>query len=157
MRLYVKNVHEIETLAQPNKPHIIISIRTPGDRVPKVRQNDQTIAVHYYEFPDLDRMPAMSTILAFPQLKDAKLFDEEMAARMARQIQDAYKDGIRDFVIHCFAGQSRSSGVAAAIAKHYTGDDDKYFSSPVVYGRPKYTPNMLVYRQLLEALHSINT
>ncbi len=49
-------------------------------------------------------------------------------------------------IIHCGAGQSRSAGVAAAILKYYTGSDKQIFTNR------KYTPNMLCYRRVLEAL-----
>jgi predicted protein tyrosine phosphatase len=158
MHLYVRNVHEIESREPPKEPHIIISIRTPGDKVPDVKQNDNTVAVHYYEFPDLDNPPAIATVMAFPQLKEARLFDEKMAVKMARQIQDAVDDGIDHLVVHCFAGQSRSAAVAAAVAKYYNGDDNEYFAGITTpYGRPRYTPNMRVYTKLLDALHYENS
>ena len=49
-------------------------------------------------------------------------------------------------IVHCGAGQSRSAGVAAAILKYYTGSDSD------IYDNPKYTPNNLCYRKVLEAL-----
>lgn len=51
-----------------------------------------------------------------------------------------------DVIVHCDAGISRSSGVAAAILKFCTGSDKEIFNS----GR--YLPNMWCYRKTLEAL-----
>lgn len=51
-----------------------------------------------------------------------------------------------DIIVHCDAGISRSSGIAAAILKAYTGDDSQIFNSP------RYVPNMRCYRVLLEEL-----
>ena len=49
-------------------------------------------------------------------------------------------------IVHCDAGISRSSGVAAAILKAKTGDDSQIFNSP------KYRPNMRCYRIILDEL-----
>ena len=46
-------------------------------------------------------------------------------------------------LIHCHAGISRSSAVAAAIARLKFGDGAEFFEEPFV-------PNLLVYRTLLE-------
>lgn len=51
-----------------------------------------------------------------------------------------------DVIVHCDAGISRSSGVAAAILKAYTGDDSQIFNSP------RYRPNMRCYRVVLDEL-----
>lgn len=51
-----------------------------------------------------------------------------------------------DVIVHCDAGISRSSGVAAAILKYFTGSDREIFDNW------KYLPNMWCYRQTLEAL-----
>lgn len=51
-----------------------------------------------------------------------------------------------DVIVHCDAGISRSSGIAAAILKAYTGDDSQIFNSP------RYRPNMRCYRVVLTEL-----
>jgi predicted protein tyrosine phosphatase len=50
---------------------------------------------------------------------------------------------IRTLMVHCRAGISRSSAVAAAIARLKFGDDREFFEEP-------FAPNRLVYRTLLE-------
>jgi len=55
-----------------------------------------------------------------------------------------------DVIVHCDAGISRSSGVAAAISKYYTGSDKEIFNSF------HYYPNMWCYRKTLEALMTQN-
>lgn len=54
------------------------------------------------------------------------------------------RDDVQTLVVHCDAGESRSAGVAAAIAKKYFKDDEDFFR--------KYTPNMRCYRLVLEEL-----
>ena len=46
--------------------------------------------------------------------------------------------------MHCDAGKSRSPAVAAALARVLDGDDAHFFGG-------RYTPNMRVYRTLLES------
>ena len=48
-------------------------------------------------------------------------------------------------IIHCDAGISRSSGIAAAILRHYTGDDAEIFDNY------SYDPNMWCYFKTLKA------
>ncbi len=62
---------------------------------------------------------------------------------------------IDTIIVHCDAGQSRSAGVAAAIAKFFNGDDEQFFSGGGMYGSPRYTPNRLAYRKVLQAFHGI--
>lgn len=59
-----------------------------------------------------------------------------------------------DVIIHCDAGISRSSGVAAAILKFYTGNDTAIFNDPrlsfgistVRTGSGSYSPAMMAFR-----------
>ena len=51
-----------------------------------------------------------------------------------------------DVIVHCDAGISRSSGVAAAILKYLTGDDSSIFDNARLH------PNMWCYRKTLNAL-----
>ena len=62
-----------------------------------------------------------------------------------------YKDNknIDELIVHCEAGRSRSAGVAAAILKYLYKDDTPIFNNP------KYNPNMLCYRAVLNSLLSL--
>jgi len=55
------------------------------------------------------------------------------------------KNNVDHFVVHCNAGISRSSGIAAALSKIYNGDDSWVFNNY------RYVPNMLVYRTIIDA------
>ena len=55
----------------------------------------------------------------------------------------------KTIIIHCDAGVSRSAGIAAALMKHYNGDDSEIFDNP------RYVPNMLCYRIMLNVLEGI--
>jgi len=69
-----------------------------------------------------------------------------MSDEQAKQIVDfveKYSNYL--IIVHCDAGISRSSAVAAAILKHYTGDDSQIFDSRW------YAPNMWCYYKVLKA------
>ena len=54
------------------------------------------------------------------------------------------KDRIGTILINCDAGISRSSAVTASLLKIYKDDDSE------IYNSPKYRPNSLIYRTLLD-------
>ena len=56
------------------------------------------------------------------------------------------KDEVDMLVVHCEAGVSRSPAIAAVISKILFGDDKAFFKAP-------YTPNMHVYRVMLDTAH----
>lgn len=68
------------------------------------------------------------------------------ADEIAKFVKNLDKD-IKQIIVQCEAGVSRSAGVAAAILKHYSGDDSQ------IYNNPRYVPNSLCYRKVLEALY----
>jgi len=76
-----------------------------------------------------------------------QLFTEKDAKKILHFIEK-WMDQIDTLIVHCNAGVSRSSGVAAAISKYLYGDDTEYFDSY------KYNPNTTVYTVLLEMLVS---
>lgn len=55
-----------------------------------------------------------------------------------------------DIIVHCDAGISRSSGIAAAILKYFTGSDEQIFRDTY------YCPNTWCYRKTLGALQQSN-
>lgn len=62
---------------------------------------------------------------------------------------DRYKDNneIKEIIIHCAAGISRSSAVAAAICQYLKIDEYK-----TIWSKPCYIPNTLVYRLTINEL-----
>jgi len=79
-------------------------------------------------------------------VEESDLMTDEDARKVAAF---AYAHQHVYILVHCDAGISRSAGVAAAILKHFTGDDGAVFNS----GR--YFPNMWCYRKTLNALHDM--
>ena len=88
-------------------------------------------------FDDVDR--------DIPGRNGLRCISERQALRIARFV-DENRDRVKEFIVHCGAGISRSAGAAAAIMKYLNGSDSPIFDSP------GYQPNMKVYRTVLNAL-----
>jgi hypothetical protein len=72
--------------------------------------------------------------------------DADDIAQFAYDIYDSHLIEADEVWIHCEGGVSRSAAVAAAISKHFFGDDMWVFSNPAYY------PNMWVNKLVTEAL-----
>jgi len=77
-------------------------------------------------------------IYGFPE---EAIFKEETANLILSFYDLVVKEGAEVMMVHCEAGVSRSPGVAAALSKIHLGEDQEFFDN--------YTPNMLVYRKIL--------
>ena len=125
----------------------IISISTPnvdycGLEIEPTDEN-RVVAILSLEFMDAD-YPGDNDVYGNPTTVDDLMNDSE--AKRVVAFVEHYKD--KRILVHCDAGISRSSAVAAAILKHYTGNDDMIFDSRW------YNPNRWVYRKVLEAFES---
>jgi hypothetical protein len=120
-----------------DKPWACISIGTePGDW-PKINKC-QLVDLLQISFFDLDRMPELPETLSRPE--KIVLFNDDHAKQIWGFVGSVW-DRVDLLLIHCLAGVSRSPAVAAAIAKIKYDDDSLYFNL--------YTPNMLVYRTMM--------
>jgi protein-tyrosine phosphatase len=72
------------------------------------------------------------------------IFDEADAVQILDFVQEMWPE-VECFMVHCAAGISRSPAVAAAIEKIYYDNDSYWFNTR--------TPNMLVYRNILNVYH----
>lgn len=116
----------------------IISISTPGDEKAEFNSNNKTIKdILYLEFYDI----------SYNSQEIFKSY-EPMADEDAVKIRDfvlKWKDKIDTIWVHCDAGISRSSGVAAGILEAL-GEDNSY-----IFDSKMYFPNLLCYRKTLNA------
>ena len=101
------------------------------------------------DWPKINKVQQVDIIqLAFEDTefkRDTGIVFNEQHAKDILDFVDKNWDKIEILMVHCLAGQSRSPAVAAAIAKIKYDDDDVFFN--------KYTPNMLVYRTILNVAH----
>ena len=134
-------------------PHAIISIGEPESQQgespdqAKFANNKQRIGLLRLQFYDIDITSLTNNGYIIEVQKALKkyehgLFTDEHAEQILNFVEDM-KDKIELLICHCEAGISRSSGTAAAILRILTGSDNKIFNDP------KYFPNMLVYRKIL--------
>ena len=146
MQMKVRTRHQVETSNDETRRHIIISMRARGTvegERPAVVYNDKTEGVLYLEVDDLDHAP-MPGSATWALLKgEFDLFNNFHAEAILSMIRATSPEVV---VCHCGAGRSRSPGLAAALDKFYNGDDSRYF------GTTAFSPNMLVYRTMLNYL-----
>ena len=132
---YCKNSHD--------KPSAIISISTPYsiyDYCVFKSEENHVIDILELSFVDADEPNSLDVNDIIAAEKDL------MCYRYAERIVEyskKHKDKL--LIIHCDAGISRSSGIAAAILRHYTGDDAEIFDNY------SYDPNMWCYFKTLKA------
>lgn len=120
-----------------NKKHIVISIQNPNCdfvQLPAQESRLDWLGIHCY---DRDEEQEESSYNRF-------LF-EDHHARQILNFVEVWKHDIDLIVINCVMGESRSTGVAAALSKILNNDDMYFFKN--------YTPNMRVYRKILEAYY----
>lgn len=136
---YVYSRTMIEHIEPYEVPHVIVSIRTPGDPdMAKLPINEYTLQVAHLSFYDFNDAAFLESEIK--EKYDAGSFNREHARIILRLIET--NQDAETFIVHCDAGLSRSPGVAAAVSKILT-DDDSYFFK-------RYHPNSRVYRTILE-------
>ena len=128
-----------------NTPVVMISVSDPHNAytsAPFCNKENRVLAIQRVYFTDADRPGADvygRSVTEHDLISDSDAF---LIKRLLKKFPNA------DVIVHCDAGISRSSGIAAAILKAYTGDDSQIFNNP------RYSPNMrcyrLVYNKLLE-------
>jgi predicted protein tyrosine phosphatase len=135
MKIAVASRDVVEHLELPDVPHIIVSIRSPGERTAIIKTNAETRKVLQLCFLDLDRVvPGMEE-------QECDLFQPRQAQQILELVK-AHPDA-EYFIAHCEGGLSRSPGVAAAISKIVNGDDSAVF-------KRHSGLNRRVYRMILE-------
>lgn len=128
---------------QHDTPTVMISISDPYIQYfeyPFCDDRNKVLAIQRVYFMDADK-PGKDvygrSVEESDLITDGDAF---LIKRLLKKFPDT------DIIVHCDAGISRSSGVAAAILKTYTGDDSQIFDSP------RYRPNMRCYRLVLNEL-----
>lgn len=128
-----------------NNPVVMISVSDPYLTYPNgpfCSERNKVLAIQPLFFTDADK-PGKDVYDR--EVTENDLINEA-DAQLIKRLLSLHPD--TDVIVHCDAGISRSSGIAAAILKAKTGDDSQIFNSP------KYRPNMRCYRTVLKELMS---
>lgn len=73
-------------------------------------------------------------------LDNESSFQKSQAETLVELIDEAYEDGLRRFVIHCWAGISRSGAIAKYINDFYgEGENHPFLGDYKVYNKRVYT------------------
>ena len=136
------------------KPHILVSVRDShkqgmgnGNRKPFLRPCEYRLGTHYTIFDDVSARGGLGPY----DCTYADPLDNPITPEQAESIAAFVKkhfDKAEVIVCQCFAGISRSSAIAAAIADYYNIESEDYF------GSADYAPNILVYNLVLNALEN---
>jgi predicted protein tyrosine phosphatase len=114
-------------------PSAVISIVDNYKEIPILVEGGMIKHVFSIDFIDL-----------YEPLEGYKTFTLEEGIKIADFVYKI-KDTVNQLIVHCEAGVSRSSAVAAAIAHHFFEEGDNYFNNSL------YLPNKLVYKLTLKA------
>lgn len=145
---FVFSRKDIEKADPWSEPHLIISIKTPGDLDARLPTNNETLGILRLAFDDVDgnviKKPHPGMVRLGPP-PEAIPFNDEMADQTLDFIlKHKLNEKVHDVLIHCDAGVSRSSAVAAALQLIFSGNHRYYFEKTDLY-----FPNDLVYHYIL--------
>ena len=115
-----------------DKKYAVISIVDPTDNPARLEKDLNRVAVLHTPFRDTDESNGEYRISSF----HSELISKFVTTMVSMNVNF--------IVVQCELGISRSSGVAAALSKHFNGADSLFFKH--------YVPNMLVYRTILNSL-----
>ncbi len=122
---------------QISEPYIWISIAYSSDHNAKPWQGKYCKGVLHLRFDDIETEA------------DGLVSFNENHAKSIIDFVNSYKDNIDLICVHCFAGISRSSGVASALSRWLNNGDDSE-----IMNNPKYFPNNLVRTKILSYLRN---
>ena len=159
--IHVFNENTIKNFVA-QKPYLVISVRSPKNTAPLLRNHQNLIKVLFLRFHDIDIQAApedCKKCKSTGYVKYGKCYKcnadgtrllefSKADALEIIHLVEKHKNSARVIAVNCEAGISRSAGIAGALAKIYNGDDSKFFSHP-------YSPNMLVYRKILKVAEEL--
>ena len=134
MDFFVYSRSALDAMAPHDLPHVIVSITSSPDDVASLRKNPTCRGVLRLSFPDAETGSDRYT--------EGQLFSRAQADALWAFVLEHRRE-IERIIVHCDAGVSRSSAVAAALSRVLNGDDAEFFAG-------RYRPNMRVYRTVLE-------
>ena len=133
-----RKIEEMMTCRTNSLEFAIVSITSSIETIASIAPQGPIIRVTFDDVDDIDNLP------------DAKLITKDQAKAIADFLKHADADPeISTIIFQCGAGISRSSGAAAAFCAATEGYSDAWIFSSCFY-----SPNMCVYRLILQALQN---
>lgn len=129
----VSDRETIEAGVDVRKRYVVISVRDPGSRKPRVRRQEGLLDVLFLAFDDAE--PSRHFELP-PSIR-------LMTPKDAKEIWDfleLHRERAEAVVVHCEQGMSRSPAIAAAVA-------EKFGLDPTAFWR-EHQPNRFVHEML---------
>lgn len=129
-------VHSRQTVkdADPDVPYVVISIRSSNDKTtPELKDNPLRLQVLPLKFDDVEADTGRG------------IFRDKHVEWLTNFVND-YKDKAQLILVHCEAGISRSSAVAAALSLWLNGTDEPFMTGCGPNGR--FFPNQRILRML---------
>lgn len=118
------------------KKHIVLSISDTTDSIPLLPLNRNRLNTFYMFFDDIDKeTEGIKSYQPFHKLQAESLLV------FINGMLEVHKD-LEQIVVHCFAGVSRSIGMASALSFILDKTDTKIFKSGI--------PNMRVYNMIIK-------
>jgi len=146
--IFVYSRYAIGVIEPHSEPHIIVSVNCPGDEPAFCRTTRATLGrVNIFAW-DLDHKVPGGIVeyngmqIPMDAVPDEQLFQPRDAVAII-DLVEAHPEA-EHILVHCTAGKSRSAAVAAALHKVLNGTDEP------IFGNKRYTPNMRVYRMVLD-------
>jgi len=121
--------------------YIIISINSTKGETHHKFKNNRIKNVIYLDFDDITNEQYNKY-----NLTDSKLM-ELSQAKQINEFIDTYKDIVKNIVVHCSAGISRSGAVGCVLARYLNGDDLYLFQKGTI------SPNQYVSKLMCEAFN----
>jgi predicted protein tyrosine phosphatase len=118
MKIFVYSRSALEAVRPHEVPHVIISITSHPDDVARLRLNEMCSGVLRLSFPDAE-VPS-------DLYGETSLFSREQATEIWTFTRQHVAE-IERVIVHCDAGVSRSSAIAAALARVLNDDDSEFF------------------------------
>jgi protein-tyrosine phosphatase len=150
-KIYVMNKKDVENFQfEKDKKYLIISICGYYETLANFQISElynNNIDIKFYLFDDVDKETK------YYDLQKKKYYylipiRKDQAKNIAFLIKENYNK-FDYIVVHCNAGMSRSPGIVGAISKYLWNDDSDIFDDKY------FTPNMYVYRMLLDSFMKI--
>jgi predicted protein tyrosine phosphatase len=148
MKFEILPFHELQNFEDATRLfHVVIQFRTPTRNYPDIKYSAYCAGQLIINCHDLEEPMThfnAKVIKDYPSffVGPLTIFNSDLAKGIL-DFAENWKSRVELIVCQCDAGISRSSAAAAALSKIINGDDSWVFNSP------KYVPNNLIYRTLI--------